>query len=505
MTSRNDEPRMTLRTMPSTQMLFKNMSMRKIAISAEEEQERMTQSEKVRKKEDQAKADNQIDILERLAPRPHGLKQFIVGSILDAAEEMRIGGVGIDDWHMAGWGVPIILLRNSLFLIAWLYFVVILTKNGVSVQYLSLQGSDPVSQLCEEVPRQVNLVVQGDVYGHWSTDALYRTNSSAFQLEFTGSNITTEDYSNTMNRFRDKLKALSRKSSDRDAGWNAMMWSTFQFTDIKRQMQFFSTADASIIYDCDITTASLTTAQDGLCNNAKQWGGFDPQSSKLTFYAQTPPVNDSIINGFGIVNMTKHGPIYIADFNNYTWNSYDACHKHYPAYAWKSWITSIYTNQMEIAFDIHTAVHVISLNSGIMDFDGLYSTGSVYGSLSSGGIPGKWWVNPHYVPMEPLFCVDLQALSDQKLMNVTSAQINGPPICFLVQQTKTTPIFYYPFTISMYIDAITVVPIHCECPRDRNNPGCNSRNYLFGFFYDLDRADITKSIVFALKIQTVEI
>ena len=36
--------------------------------------------------------------------------------------------------------------------------------------------------------------------------------------------------------------------------------------------------------------------------------------------------------------------------------------------------------------------------------------------------------------MDPLFCVDKQALSDRHIMHLTSAQIQGPPLCFLVSQ-----------------------------------------------------------------------
>ena len=95
-----------------------------------------------------------------------------------------MGGIGIDDWHMAGWGIPIVLLKYALFLTCWLYFVVILTVNGTTTRYLSLQGSDPNTQVCQEIPRQVNLVAQGDIYGYWSTDTMYSINASAFEITF---------------------------------------------------------------------------------------------------------------------------------------------------------------------------------------------------------------------------------------------------------------------------------------------------------------------------------
>ena len=46
--------------------------------------------------------------------------------------------------------------------------------------------------------------------------------------------------------FRTQMKALSAKSSRRDAGWNAMFWATFELVDPSTQMSFYSTADAKV-------------------------------------------------------------------------------------------------------------------------------------------------------------------------------------------------------------------------------------------------------------------
>ena len=77
----------------------------------------------------------------------------------------------------------------------------------------------PVKLDCDEVPTKLTLTVQGDVYGRWSTDALYQQNMSVFELQFSGSNITNEQFVSTMQSFSAKLQALGAKSARRDAGW----------------------------------------------------------------------------------------------------------------------------------------------------------------------------------------------------------------------------------------------------------------------------------------------
>ena len=105
------------------------------------------------------------------------------------------------------------------------------------------------------------------------------------------------------------------------------------------------------------------------------------------------------------------------------------------------------------------------------------------------------------VPMDPFFCVVKQALRDQGIMFLTDAQVNGPELCFLVKPTKFKPIFFYPLSLSLYLTNVWDSAVHCECPRDQRNTGCNDRNFLINLFYDMDREDMTKPIKFALNLQ----
>lgn len=403
----------------------------------------------------------------------------------------------MEDWNAAGWALPIILMNYGIFLAIWLYFVVVLTTADMTTKFLSL-ATDDLTQICEEIPRQVNMRVQADIFGAWSTKSTYQGNASAFEIEFSGSNITTQQFKTTMEGFKDQLQALSAKASKRDAGWNAMVWTSFSFKNVESQMMFYSTADINTVYTSSIQMGVLTSAQGGMCDNYRQIGYYDSSLGLLKYVVPTPYVESSTLGGFFVPNLTRSDPIYEADYIHAAWE--DACPDQFRALAWEGWSTSPYTNQLELSYDIRTAVTAMSLNIGMIKFDSLLSTTPAYGPSASGGLPGTWWIDPLYAPMEPIFCVDKQKLRDQHILPLTNVQINGNPLCFVVKQTKQIPLFYYPFTISMYIDSNLSI-WHCECPRDAETPGCNERNYLVGLFYDQDRENATKSLEFALGLQ----
>ena len=285
-----------------------------------------------------------------------------------------------------------------------------------------------------------------------------------------------------------------------------MMWSTWAFVDAESQMSFQSTADANIIYDAPIQMGVLTSADAGMCANAAQSGYYDAANNALAFTVPTPPVSNTTLAGYPVP--APRGA-YMADYINSTWENADACPRQYPALEWRSWEPSVLTNTLVIGFDMRAAVTAMALNLNIINFDSLVVTKPAFGARSVGGIPGLWWVNPFYLPHAPIFCVDLGAVRARGILPLTDAQVRGPPVCFLVEQTvnnkkaplaPSLPLFYYPFTLSMYLDA-AAAPRHCTCPNDINVEDCNARNYLVSFFYDMDRTDSTKPLRFALQLQ----
>ena len=205
------------------------------------------------------------------------LGKFVSRTMLDMMLDANSGGIGLaltyPDRHELYY---LVLFYYILFFLANGIVIWQLTMSGLASPYLSLGSSDGVTQVCQDVS-SASLVAartvstgngappsppshltaspnleaqvpktsvvgtfQGDVFGRWETDAKFKSNSSAFVLEFQGSTIGNTDYQNTMKTFRTKLKALSAKSSNRDAGWNAVMWSAFVLYDPDARMSFYS-------------------------------------------------------------------------------------------------------------------------------------------------------------------------------------------------------------------------------------------------------------------------
>jgi hypothetical protein len=103
-----------------------------------------------------------------------------------------------------------------------------------------------------------------------------------------------------------------------------------------------------------------------------------------------------------------------------------------------------------------------------------------------GGLPGFYYFDTFYPSMSPFFCVDKQAVQKQKIVIINDAQLNGPDLCFVVQQTELglQPLFYYPITQSFSQNITSGVFDHCKCPQDALKPDCNKRNTVIGLFYD---------------------
>lgn len=103
-----------------------------------------------------------------------------------------------------------------------------------------------------------------------------------------------------------------------------------------------------------------------------------------------------------------------------------------------------------------------------------------------GGLPGFFYYDRFYSSMSPFFCVDKHAVREQKIVMINDAQLNGPDLCFVIQQTEIglQPLLYYPITQSFSQNTTSSIYDHCKCPQDTLNPDCNKRNMVIGLFYD---------------------
>ena len=348
-----------------------------------------------------------------------------------------------------------------------------------------------------------------------------------------------------------------------------MMWASFLFADKQTKMTFYSSADTAIIFEGDVQMGWLTSASGGPCMNNHQYGYYDRQSSKLVYRLPTLAITEHTIGGWeDTTNFTEHGvPLLYLDTVHLDWQNHETCGMQYPTFNCNrplhppppppltpslssslipspshpppllgtSWDPALYNGgedtskgHTEVGFDVRTLTTVMSLNMAVVNLDTMTPTTSAFGSAGSGGIPGMFYYDDIYAPMEPFFCVDKQVITvncntpcvgsipsptphanlslklfishkitppppplfsfsyqgvnDTGIMKLTKRQIKGPPLCFMVKPTKYTPLFLYPMSMSMFYggNLATSIYHHCECPENQMEPGCNARNYMVG-------------------------
>ena len=458
------------------------------------------------------------------------------------------------DWKETGWAVAIVILYYLAFFWAFFYFVYSLTLTGSSTTYLSLQGNSKV-QTCDEIPITVTTTIYGDVYGRWSSDPLFLNNASIFALEFAGTNITTEQYTATMTSFKNQLKTLGAKAANRDVGWNSVMWSAFEFHDVKTGMTFYSIADPAYLYKSYVLMGLLTSAADGACINPFQLANWDVSGNYLSYISKVPAVSHAHTYAGGIpYNYTG----WSADFGygkleyNYDYSTRGTCREEsfvcgytnnklpldflgnevifngsdyhtsggsgcpnqFPYFNYQPhWqMPYQFTNVFENPFDIRTITSVIALNMNIGKLNTYQTVRSFADNWASGGLPGSFYYDPYFAGMEPFFCVDKIAVSKSGVVPMTKAQIDGPELCFLAQPGVSGKLLYYPTSLSFWqANDKNGTWHHCECPRDANEQSCNERAFFISLFYDLmPGGDLTAQVPlnssvnmvnFALQVQ----
>lgn len=106
--------------------------------------------------------------------------------------------------------------------------------------------------------------------------------------------------------------------------------------------------------------------------------------------------------------------------------------------------------------------------------DGYFFLGASYSSL-----PGSFYIDPFFAPMQPIFCIDKSDIS----FNLAANAIKGPDICFLVNSDggSVYPFLVYPVMGQASIGDSSGLFSSCTCPRDENSYICNNQDYLYTF------------------------
>lgn len=104
-------------------------------------------------------ADDTEDILNDIKNMNPSFKEILKETLIASADEVKLGGVHIDDWEKTGWAIPIVFFYYAVFLMSFFYFIYTLTLQGMSGRYLSLLPSN-ADQFCIEIPVTISTSVQ---------------------------------------------------------------------------------------------------------------------------------------------------------------------------------------------------------------------------------------------------------------------------------------------------------------------------------------------------------
>ena len=418
--------------------------------------------------------------------RKQSLQKKIETRLISGAFE-TFGGVNMTELKDRGWAYPILLLFNAIFFTTLIYLTVSNMQALKENQFLSLDANS-TTQVCYEVPSSLSGRFEGDVYGNWETSNDFNYNSSIFYLTFTGSQIDNGQYTSVMTAFSNRLALLGTKAARRDEAWNAMVWSSWSFSDDSSNMKFTSTADAGIIYNQDVIVGIISSST-GVCQNLHQYGSFSSVEKTLAFNIPSPIYPDQVLNVTG--NLQQ---------GIYRDTTYDFCPSMWQMW-WLNWDPTFNGKfpTYQVKFDIRTIAFVMSLNMGIMTRADFVETTSAWGSAAISGAPGNFYMEPNYAPMAPIFCANKTLYAQKFKISLSRAQLNGPEICFYVAGGANTTNLFYPMTVAMKTDPLTGHVYPCKCPNDQSNFNCNFRDIVVSMIYDT--VDNLGSFKFALKMQ----
>ena len=170
--------------------------------------------------------------------------------------------------------IPLAVFYIASYLVLLIYFTYSGALDESNRSFLSVEYMDNNDITCEELPLTVTGSFLIDRSGFWSTETGFLGNESIYTLNFIGSEINSDEYLDVMAKFTDELKELGDRASKRDMAWNLIALSCWEVRDDESNMQFYTTTDATIVYDQTIYTAAVLTKEKGICSDLRIYGEF---------------------------------------------------------------------------------------------------------------------------------------------------------------------------------------------------------------------------------------
>ena len=370
--------------------------------------------------------------------------------------------IDVNDLKGRGLALWLAAAHIGLYLAVGLYLLSTGTTREYDRKFLSV--TQDAGSVCEKIPVAVTGVYLADRSGAWSTNNAYDTGWPLYELSFTGTKVTEEQYSSMMRNFTGQLQALGEKTEGLDFVGSQIAWSFFRVADAKTKMELETTAELGQIFasfDSRFGTPVFSSAE-GVCRNpllnpptfdsatlvltATVPDHAPPSSSPSLQSSQEPPSSGLSAAPTPPPTLTPPPTFRSVEFCPGQISVTDGCFglKVNP------------THSLEI--DLVSSAIAYALNFGIINTSSLtktYSRVAYDAGIGVGNVLQESWVDDSYSNMQPVVCYT-------KLLGAGLY----PRVCFATY--GGTPV--YP--VYATIDVTTGQA--CTCPASAKNSNCNS-------------------------------
>lgn len=184
-------------------------------------------------------------------------------------------------YYKENYAVILGLAYVVVYVVILLYLSVTASQTEYNKKFLAIDALTIGQSVCQDIPVSVTGTYSGDSNGKWSTNPSFLQNSSIYEIQFTGSLITLEQYKTSFATFHNRLKSLGAISAKRELAWNLVAWSSFHVYDQASKLAFYSTASIATIMKHVTVDAVAIASRDGVCTKSGVTGSYDPLTSSF--------------------------------------------------------------------------------------------------------------------------------------------------------------------------------------------------------------------------------
>lgn len=262
--------------------------------------------------------------------------------------------VDIEDIQREGFALYLAVAYALLYAIVLLYLIITLTIAGVNKEFLALHIPDVDQAVCRVIPVPITNTYLADTNGTWSSQKDFKKDWPLYEIVFTGSLVTPDQYTAAMRRIAAVLEAYGKGTSTWDHITSLIAWNLWWATDTQTQISLRPSAQLSAAF-LGMAGTSVVSSAGGVCPSSK--AVYDSTSMTLSFLP--PKAATTLCDG-------------------------------------------IY-NKTDSEYDMRTVVVAYALNYGVIDLSYLVPTNE---NSQVGDYRGSYYVFDNFPGMNPVFCID---------------------------------------------------------------------------------------------------